>query len=114
MTHNQHQAIIRNCSEKWSRQHQVDTRVQACQKLGPDHVIALLENAAFETRSQARELSRQLAQQPWRVDGTVHSGSPEGASSAVDDSYIALSVSGRRYHLRCKQLPVLHVVQITA
>lgn len=113
MNTNQHDKIIRNCSDKWSQQSATGP-VQSWQKLGSGHITALLEGAANAARADARDLLQQLSRLPWRVDGDVQSGSPDGAESAADDSYIALLVAGRRYHLHCNELPVLHVVQITA
>lgn len=114
MNSNQHEKITRNCSDKWNRKFQPgDTRVQAWQKLGPGHIVHLLENAAFDARFDARELLQHLARLPWRIGATVHRGGHGDARGVDRTPHVTLSVTGRSYHLRCKELPALHVVQIT-
>lgn len=108
--------VIRNCSDKWSRQYQPDgLGVRVWQKLGPEHVIKLLEDAAAPARAEANALLRQLASAPWRISATVHSGGKGDATRAADpNAHITVSVGGRGYHLRCREQPGLHVIAITA
>lgn len=139
MSQHQHEKIIRNCSNKWSRQYQPGTTtVRTWQKLGPEHVIHLLENTAHGARADANALLRQLARSPWRIGAVQPSRAALGRSSArepmaherasspmhaggkgdergVDPNpHVTVSVAGRSYHLGCKEQPGLHVISVTA
>lgn len=113
---NQREQIIRNCSDKWRGQYQPDGRaVRVWQKLGPAHIVDLLENAAASARIDARALLRRMATGPWRIGATVHRGGHgAGARGADPTPHITVSVVGGSHHLRCREQPGLHVVQVTA
>lgn len=113
---NQREQILRNCSDKWRGQYQPDGQtIRVWQKLGPAHVVALLEQAAIPARTEARVLLRRMAMGPWRIGATVHRGGHGEAARGVDPRpHITLSVAGRSHHLRCLERGGLHVVQITA
>lgn len=113
---NQREQILRNCSDKWRGQYQPDGRaVRVWQKLGPAHVVALLEDAAIAARADARLLLRKMAMGPWRIGATVHSGGFGDATRGADPRpHITVQVAGRSHHLRCLDRGSLHVVQITA
>ncbi|MFD0739826.1 hypothetical protein ACFQZQ_11085 [Lysobacter koreensis] len=115
MHSNQREQAIRNCSHKWSRQYQPgDTRVRSWQKLGPEHVIHLLETATAGARTDANALLRQLARSPWRIGATVHAGGNGDARGVDAQPHLTVAVAGRSYHLRCKEQPGLHVIGVTA
>lgn len=115
MSQPQHEQIIRNCSDKWSRQYQPGTTtVRTWQKLGPEHVIHLLENAAVGARADANALLRQLARSPWRIGATVHAGGTGDGRGVDPNPHVTVSVAGRSYHLGCKEQPGLHVISVTA
>lgn len=112
MHSNQRDQVIRNCGSKWSRQAQPGTTTaRAWQKLGPEHVVHLLETAAAPARAEANALLRQLARQPWRIGATARTGNARGVDPGPD---VTVVVGARSYHLRCKEKPDLHVLSITA
>ena len=81
---NQREQILRNCSDKWRGQYQpAGQTIRVWQKLGPAHVVALLEQAAIPARTEARVLLRRMAMGPWRIGATVHRGGHGDAPSQV-------------------------------
>jgi len=59
--------VIANCmrNNTWARQYQEKNPiVKTWQKLGPEHVIQLLENAEASARPDANALLRQMARAP--------------------------------------------------
>lgn len=107
--------VLANAHSKWQGQYQpgsVDLRVW--QKLGPELVVDLLAGAAFGARHHARKLIADMQQHPWRILATVHEGGIGDAQRGVDSApHVTLQVNGRKFHLRCKESPTLHVVDIT-
>ncbi len=107
--------VIANCSAQWQGQYQpgaIDLRVW--QKLGPDLVVDLLAGAAYGARHDARQLIGQMQQRPWRILATAHTGGKGDAARGADSvPHVTLQVGGVKYHLRCKETPRLHVVEIT-
>lgn len=107
---------VRNCNSGWQGQYQPgDGAIRVWQKLGPDHIIRLLEHAAADARPAANALLRDLARLPWRIGATVHNGGRGDETRRADPRpHVTLSVGGRGYHLVCREQPVLHVMQVTA
>lgn len=107
--------VIANAHRKWQGQYQpgsVDLRVW--QKLGPELIVDLLEGASFQARHGARKLVNDMQLHPWRILSTVHEGGTGDAQRGVDNApHVTLQVNNRTFHLRCKESPVLHIVDIT-
>lgn len=100
---------IANCSSQSRGEYQQKlASLRSWQKLGPEHVVGLLEDAAMPARPQARALAGLLEQMAWRVMATVRSGDKGDETPCV-----MLEVAGRKYQLRCKETPELHVTEIT-
>ncbi|MFT4256671.1 MAG: hypothetical protein QM599_06925 [Pseudoxanthomonas sp.] len=108
--------VLANAHRNWQGQYQpgsVDRRVW--QKLGPELIVDLLAGAGFHARHDARKLVAGMQQSPWRILATVHEGGTGDAQRGSDAApHVTLQVGGRKYHLRCKESPSLHVVEITA
>jgi len=108
--------VIANCSAQWQGQYQPGlVNLRVWQKLDPELVVDLLANATFNARHNARTLVAQMQERPWRILATVHSGGKGDEARGVDNNpHVTLMVNGTKYHLRCKESPRLHVVEITA
>ena len=107
--------VVANAHRKWQGQYQpgsVDLRVW--QKLGPELIVDLLAGAASGARHTARKLVADMQQHPWRILSTVHEGGHGDAQRGVDSApHVTLQVNGRKFHLRCRESPALHIVEIT-
>lgn len=110
------QAILNNCDGKWWNQYQPDEplrRVWA--KLKPDVVIELLDKSSGAARHAAREVLARMEtyKDKWQIRATAHHGGT-GDTRGVDDSlHITLKAGGIKFHLRLKEKPSLHIIQIT-
>ena len=91
-----------------------DTRgVCAWNRVRPEHVVDLLDQAAPQARSDARSLARLLSGFNWRI----HAGDPAAAGgkrivSNVRD--ITVAAAGRTFQLHCTETPSLRLERITA
>ena len=108
--------LVANFHRNWQSQYQpgsIDRRVW--QKLGPGQIIELLAGAAHPARHAARSLVSQMQAHPWRILATIHEGGYGDAQRVADPApHITLQVNGRKVHLRCREAPSLHIVEITA
>jgi hypothetical protein len=110
------QRLLDNCHSKWWKQYQSgSTTSKVWAKLTPSVVIDLLDDCAFAARFQARQILARMVdtQNPWQIRATAHAGGT-GDERGVDGSlHITLKAGGISYHLRCKEAPRLHIIQIT-
>ena len=108
------QKILGQCHPMWWGQFQVDDpqrRVWA--KLKPAQIVDLLDNCAYSANFVARQLITLMETRTWRLRATAHQGGT-GDDRGVDKSlHITVQVGNVSYHLRCKETPSLHIVQIT-
>jgi hypothetical protein len=108
------QRILGQCHPLWWGQYQEDDpnrRVWA--KLNPELMIDLLDNCAYSARFEAREVLDLMESHVWRIGATAHEGGTGDARGTDDNLHITLRVGHISYHLRCKEAPALHIIQIT-
>lgn len=81
-------------------------------RIRPEHVVELLDQAAPEARVDARRLARLLAGFRWRIqpDGQPASGGNRIVSNVRD---ITVAACGRTFQLHCTENPWLRVERIT-
>ncbi|MFZ7094911.1 hypothetical protein ACOPJQ_12845 [Luteimonas dalianensis] len=91
-----------------------DTReVCAWNRVRPEHIVDLLDQAAAEARGDARNLGKLLSQFSWRI----HPADPAAAGGKrivnnVRD--ITIAAVGRTFQLHCTESPSLRLERITA
>jgi hypothetical protein len=108
------QRILTQCHPQWWGQFQEDDparRVWA--KLEPEQIIDLLDNCAYSARYTAREVLGLMETRVWRIRATAHAGGTGDTRGVDDNLHVTLQVGHISYHLRCKEAPALHIVQIT-
>jgi hypothetical protein len=106
---------LRMCHGKHRGQYQSDTITERVwQKLSPVMILMLLENAAQAARYQAKALLGLMENHTWRITAAPHEGGTGDQRGVDTNLHITVRVAGQSYHLRCKELPALHIVQITA
>ncbi|KRE89287.1 hypothetical protein ASG87_02785 [Frateuria sp. Soil773] len=116
MNSNAREAVLKRAAPGWYGQFQPQLVAErGWAKLSPDVVVGLLEGASHNAHHRARLLLGEMQSQSWRILATVHSGGKGDEARAADTvPRITLQVGNRKYHLRCKAAPQLHVVAITA
>ena len=85
----------------------------AWNRVRPEHVVDLLDQAAPEARGDARNLAKLLSGFNWRI----HSADPAAAGGKrivnnVRD--ITVAAAGRTFQLHCTETPSLRLERITA
>jgi hypothetical protein len=108
------QRILGNCHPLWWGQFQEDdTQRRVWAKLRPEQIIDQLDNCAYTANFMAREVLGLMETRIWRLRATVHAGGTGDARGVDDSPHISLQVGTTSYHLRCKEMPSLHIIQIT-
>ncbi|MGB7193534.1 MAG: hypothetical protein WBD81_08755 [Collimonas pratensis] len=115
------QQILKQCyskrfDEKYSRKHQYQdkaTDVRNYVKLTPADIVDLLDTASAAARAPARRLLQLMQGRPWLPSATAHEGGTGDQRGVDNNLHITLKVGNTSYHLRCKEQPGLHVIQIT-
>lgn len=104
---------IENC-DSFALGRQRDTRgVCAWNRVRPEHVVELLDQAAPEARSDARNLAVLMSRFAWRIhDGSRVRSSDKRIVSNVRE--ISVSLAGRNFQLHCTENPALRLERITA
>jgi hypothetical protein len=108
--------LLKNCHPMWGKQFQSGGDQKVWAKLTPQVIIDLLDNCAFGAKYQARQVLAHMEdeRQNWQLRATAHVGGKEGSDRANDmNLHITINAGGISYHLRCKEQPQLHVIQIT-
>lgn len=86
--------------------------VCAWNRVRPEHVVDLLDQAAPEARADARRLARLLSGFRWRIHaGTTPGNAGNRIVSNVRD--ITIAAVGRTFQLHCTENPSLRVERIT-
>lgn len=116
MDANRNQAILNNCDKNWWNQYQQDEpmrRVWA--KLKPQLFIDLLDKSSGAARHAAREvlLRMETHKDKWQIRATAHQGGIGDVRGVDDGLHITLKAGGIKFHLRLKEKPLLHIIQIT-
>jgi hypothetical protein len=110
------QRILANCHTLWWGQYQQDTELKRVwAKLKPQTIIDLLDNCAYSAKHTARQVLERMetSSDKWLIRATAHQGGTGDARGADGNLHITLRAGGISYHLRCKETPVLHIIQIT-
>jgi hypothetical protein len=110
------QNILDNCHSLWWGQYQEDTQLRRVwAKLTPQTIIDLLDDCAANARHEARQVLERMetSKDKWHVRATAHKGGTGNARGVDDNLHITLRAGGIMYHLRCKEKPALHIIQIT-
>ena len=110
------QALLTNCDARWWNQYQQsDAMRRVWAKLKPDVIIDLLDNPAGAARFAAREVLARMEtpKDKWQIRATAHQGGTGDARGVDDSLHITLRAGGIMYHLRLKETPRLHIIQIT-
>jgi hypothetical protein len=111
------QRILDNCHPSWWKQYQgSSTTARLWAKLTPEIMIDLLSNCAYAANFQARQILQRMetANTPWLIRATAHQGGTGDNERGADENlHITLKAGGISYHLRCKESPRLHIIQIT-
>jgi hypothetical protein len=80
-------------------------------RVRPEHVVQLLQEASAEARAEARSLAGLISRTPWRIQ--VQAPVAGKANQLVSNvREIALSAAGREYRLQCTQAPFLRLERI--
>lgn len=116
MDANRKQAILNNCDERWWNQYQQDEpmrRVWA--KLTPKVILELLDSPSGTARHAAREVLTRMEtyKDHWQIRATAHQGGLGDARGVDESLHITLKAGGLKFHLRLKEKPRLHIIQIT-
>ena len=110
------QAILNNCNKNWWNQYQQDDAMRRVwAKLKPQIIIDLLEKSSGNARHAARQVLERMEthKDQWQIRATAHQGG-KGDERGTDDSlHITLRAGGIMFHLRLKEQPALHIIQIT-
>ncbi|NZA28138.1 hypothetical protein H0E84_17300 [Luteimonas sp. SJ-92] len=87
--------------------------VCAWNRIRPEHVVDLLDNAAADARGDARDLATLLSRFTWRIRGGA---SAQGSSNRLVNNVreITVSAAGRNFQLHCVETPSLKLERITA
>lgn len=85
----------------------------AWNRVRPEHVVDLLDQAAPEARGDARNLAVLMSRFAWRIhDGSeVRSGNQRIVNNVRE---ITVSLAGRNFQLLCTENPALRLERITA
>jgi hypothetical protein len=114
MDANRVQRILSQCDHLWWHQYQEDAQLRRVwAKLKPATVIELLDECAHAAKPMASELLRLMETRLWQLRATAHEGGTGNARGVDNNLHITLKVGSISYHLRCKETPALHIVQIT-
>ena len=114
MDANRVQKILSQSHHLWWHQYQEDAplrRVWA--RLKPASVIELLEGCAHATKPVAIDLLRLMETRIWQLAANAPEGAAGQARASDNSLHLTLKVGSSSYQLRCKEAPVLHIVQIT-
>lgn len=89
-----------------------DTRgVCAWNRVRPEHVVELLDQAAPEARADARRLARLLSEFRWRIHGGEQAGA--GGKRIVSNvREITIAAVGRTIQVQCTEQPSLRIERI--
>lgn len=110
------QALLTNCDVRWWNQFQQEESMRRVwAKLKPDVIIELLDSPAGAARHAAREVLARMEthKDKWQIRATAHQGGTGDARGVDDSLHITLRAGGITYHLRLKETPRLHIIQIT-
>ena len=106
---------IANCDNLAIGRRDRDTHnICSWNRIRPEHVVDLLDNAAPDARRDARGLAMMLSRFPWRIRGgttSAHGGSNRIVNNVRE---ITVSVAGRNFQLHCIETPALKLERITA
>jgi hypothetical protein len=113
--------ILANNERRWRGQYQSDTLTERVwQKVSPAMVVDLLDDARHIQRYDVTrdlsggELLRKMKDTRWCITAAPHEGGTGGEGRSADPNlHITLRIAGSNYHLRCKEHPQLHIIQIT-
>jgi len=83
-------------------------------RIRPEHVVDLLDNAASDARRDARELATMLSRFAWRIRSGSASAQGNGNRIVNNVREITVSVAGRNFQLHCTETPSLKLERITA
>ncbi|HZW19377.1 MAG TPA: hypothetical protein VFF71_11280 [Luteimonas sp.] len=108
-------ATIGHCDSLALGRHDRDTRnISSWNRIRPEHVVDLLDNASADARGDARDLATMLSRFAWRISGGT--ASAQGSSNRIVNNVreITVSVAGRNFQLHCTETPSLKLERITA
>lgn len=117
------QRIVSNYRGKRYSQYQPSsTTSRVWQKLTPERVVELLDDVSAvqphggegpSTKLMAGQLLRDMHRTEWVIKAAPHQGGRDGSTSKDDNLHITVKVGSTSYHLRCKEAPSLHIIEIT-
>lgn len=108
-------ATINHCDSLSVGRHDRGTQnISGWNRIRPEHVVELLDNAASDARRDARDLATLLSRFAWRISSG--SASAQGSSNRIVSNVreITVSVAGRNFQLHCTETPSLKLERITA
>lgn len=105
---------IANCdSQALGRAGRETTSVRAWNRIRPEHIVDLLDQASLDARGEARALAARLSRMPWRIQ--LMAAPTQAANRLVSNTRdVALSSGGRNFVLHCTESPSLKLERITA
>lgn len=88
-------------------------QVCAWNRVRPEHVVDLLDEAAPEARGDARNLAKLLEGFSWRIHGGA---AADGGGKRIVNNVREITVAavGRTFQLHCTESPSLRLQRITA
>ncbi len=98
------------------------TTSRVWQKLTPELLVDLLADTSARagfaaegpsTQYLAGQLLRDMRRTDWVIRAGPHEGGKHGSTSEDENLHITVKVGSTSYHLRCKEQPTLHIIQIT-
>jgi hypothetical protein len=110
------QVILNNCDKnRWNQYQQDEPMKRVWAKLKPQLIIDLLDKSSGTARHASREvlLRMETHKDNWQIRVTAHQGGTGDARGADDNLHITLKAGGIKFHLRLKEKPSLHIIQVT-
>lgn len=105
---------VANCdSQALGRAGRAVDSVCGWNRIRPEHVVELLDQAGSDVRGDARDLAVLLSRFPWRVVQGTQAGT-SGNRIVNNVREIEVSTVGRNFRLHCVETPALRLERVTA
>lgn len=108
--------------KRYSQYQPNSTTARVWQKLTPERVVELLDEVSARPPHQpdgpstsylAGQLLRDMQRSGWTIAAAPHQGGKHGSTSKDENLHITVRVGNTGYHLRCKEAPTLHIIELT-
>jgi len=120
--HIQQRIVSQYRGKRYSQYQPNSATARVWQKLTPERVVELLDDVSARppylpegasTKYLASQLLRAMLRTEWTITAAPHQGGKHGSTSKDENLHITVRVGSTGYHLRCKEAPALHIIEIT-